>query len=132
MVVRVCGEIDLAKVDPLDATEVHLFRSQSVAPLLTVKKRLRSVASLLSAIVRDGYTLSRGLELDKQWSCVLSSGPIACLDWASLVRGPHRGVLEFQTGVGEAIDAITDFVKIVVASRRDFAIQGWRNWILWI
>ena len=86
--------------------------------------------SLLSAIVRDGYTLGRGLELDKQWSCVLSSGPIACLDWASLVGSPKGGVLEFLTRVGEAIDAIMDFVKRVVACRRDFAIQGWRDWIL--
>ena len=44
-------------VDPLDATEVHLFRSQSVAPLLTVKKRLRCVACLLSAIVRGRFHL---------------------------------------------------------------------------
>ena len=117
-------------VDPLDATEVHLFRSQSVAPLLTVKKRLRYVACLISAIIRDGFTLARGLELDKQWSCVLGSGPIACLDWASLVSGPRAAVLEFQARVGDAIDTITDFVKRVVVSRRDFAIQGWRNWIL--
>ena len=107
-------------VDFLDATEVHLFRSQSVAPLLTVKKRLRSVACLLSAIIRDGFALTRCLELNKQWSCIMRSGPIGCLDWASLESGPRAGVLEFQAKVGDAIDAITDFVKRVVISRRDF------------
>ena len=118
-------------VDPLDATEVHLFRSQSVAPLLTVKKRLRYVDCLLSAIIREGFTLARGLELDKQWSCILGSGPIACLDWVS---SPQNGILEFQAKVGDAIGCITDFVKKVVVSRKDFAIQAggtgfWR--ILW-
>ena len=76
-------------VDPLDATEVHLYRSQSVAPLLTMKKRLRGVAGLLSAIIRDGFTLARGLELNEKWTCITRSGPVGCLDsglsgvWAS-------------------------------------------------
>ena len=117
-------------VDPLDATEMHLFRSQSIAPLLTVKKRLRCVACLLSAIIRDGYTLMRGLELDRQRSCVMRSGPVGCLDWVSLEEGPRIGLLGFQARVGEALDAITDFVKRIVVSRKDSAVQGWRNWIL--
>ena len=117
-------------VDPLDATEVHLFRSQSIAPLLTVKKRLRYVDCLLAAIIRDGFTLARGLELHKQWSCILGSGPIACLDWITLVNSPQSGILEFRAKVGDAVGCITDFVKKVVISRKDFAIQGWRNWIL--
>ena len=50
--------------DPVDATEVHLYRSHSVAPLLALKKKLRCVACLLLGIGRDGFTLSRGLELD--------------------------------------------------------------------
>ena len=80
-------------VEPMDATEVHLFRSQSVAPLLTAKKRLRCVACLLSAVVREGFTLARGLELNEQWSCIVRSGPIRCLDWVSLVNGPREGWL---------------------------------------
>ena len=86
-------------VDPLDATEVHLFRSQSVAPLLTVKKRLRCVACLLSAIVRDGFTLTRGLELNKQWSRIVRSGPIGCLDWASLLGGLRLVCWNFRLGL---------------------------------
>ena len=39
-------------------------------------------------------------------------------------------MLEFQARVGDAFDAITDFVKRVVFSRRDSALQGWRNWVL--
>ena len=117
-------------VDSLDATEVHLFRSRSVAPLLTVKKQLRCVACLLEAIVRDVFSLARGVELERQWSHIMRSGPVGCLDWASLEGGPRAGNIEFQIRVGDAIDAITDFVKGVVSSRRDFVLQGWRSWLL--
>ena len=50
----------------------------------------------------------------------MRSGPIGCFDWASLESGPRAGVLEFQAKVGDAIDAITDFVNRVVISRIDF------------
>ena len=85
---------------------------------------------MLAFIVRDGFTLARSLELNEQWSCIARSGHVGCLDWASLENGPRAGLLEFQARVGDAIDAITDFVKKVVVSRKDFAVQGWRDWIL--
>ena len=44
--------------------------------------------------------------------------------------GPQAGLLEFQARVDGDIEAITEFVKKVVVSRRDFALQGWRSWIL--
>ena len=40
--------------DPASATEVHLYRSSSVA----LKRRLRIVACLLRSIARDGFTLA--------------------------------------------------------------------------
>ena len=88
------------------------------------------MAYLLSVIIREGFTLARSLELNKQWACNDRSGPVGYLDWASLENGPQAGLLEFQSRVGDAFDVITDFVKRVVVSRKDFAVQGWRNWIL--
>ena len=58
------------------------------------------------------------------------SGPVGFLDWDSLENGPRAGFVEFQTEVGVAVDAITVFEKRVVVSRRDFAVQNWRGWIL--
>ena len=78
-------------IDPVHATEVHLYRSHSIAPLLALKKRLRCVACLLSAIIRDGFTLARGLELSRQWSCIARQGSVGCLDCASLM-GPGSGL----------------------------------------
>ena len=71
--------------------------------------------------------MARGLEHNEQWSCIVPSGPVGCLDWASLEDGPRVGLLGFQARVGDAIDAITEIVKKVVVSRRDFAVQGWRD-----
>ena len=76
------------------------------------------------------FTLARGVELNRQWSCIIRSGPIRCLDWVSLEDGPRAGLLVFQARVGDAIRSITDFVQKIVFSRRDFALQGWRTWIV--
>ena len=46
------------------------------------------------------------------------------------MTGPDAGMLGFQTRVRAAIDSVTEFVKLVVVSRRQSAIRGWRNWIL--
>ena len=68
--------------------------------------------------------MARRLELDKQWLCVMRSGPVGCLDWASLEEGPHSGLLGFQARVGHALDAITDFVKRIVAFREELGSGG--------
>ena len=109
--------------DLVDATEVHLYRSHSVAPLLALKKKLRCVACLVVGINRDGFFLARGLELDRQCACVICQGPVG-LDWASSVDGPGAGLTEFGSRVDAAIDSITDFVKRVIIHRREFAVRG--------
>ena len=76
-------------VDPASANEVHLFRSCSIALLLTLKRRLRVVACLLSRVARGGFTLARSLELSNQWSCITRHGPVGCLDWVSLMSVPR-------------------------------------------
>ena len=116
--------------DPADAPEVHLYQSRSMAPVLTCKKRLRRVECLLSAIDRDGFTLCRGIELHRQWSCCLANEPPGFLDWGSLVAAPSTGVAGFKAEVIAAIDTVSDFVRRVVVCRREAAIRGWRNWIL--
>ena len=88
------------------------------------------MACLLSAIIRSGFTLARGLELNEQWACITRSGPVGCLDWASLESGPRAGFLEFQIWVSVAIDALSECVKRVVVFWRDLAVQSWRSWIL--
>ena len=46
------------------------------------------------------------------------------------MSGPRASLLGFRANVDDVIDAITEFVKRVVIHRREFAIQGWENWVL--
>ena len=54
-------------VDPSSATEAHMYKAFCVMPLLFLKCRVKAVHDLLVCIGRDGFTLSRGLELRTQW-----------------------------------------------------------------
>ena len=65
-----CPDLD----DLASASEVHLYRSYSIAPFLTLKRRLRAVACLVRSITHNGFTLAGALELDSQWSCIVGSG----------------------------------------------------------
>ena len=47
-----------------------------MAPILTLKSRLRVVLTLLEGIAYKGPTLNRALELDRQWSAILRDGPV--------------------------------------------------------
>ena len=62
--------------------------------------------------------------------CILEGGPLDLVAWDYLVAGSTAGVIEFAVGVGAATDGITGFVHNAVAHRRDFAILGWRTWML--
>ena len=49
--------------DALDAADVFLYRDRSVAPLLDMRRRFKSVMDLLDAMIRFGVSLSRSVEL---------------------------------------------------------------------
>ena len=117
-------------VDPTSASEGHLFRNHSLAPLLSLKSRLKAVLNLLESVAHNGLTLGRSLQFDRQWSAVLRDGPAGVLDWDYLIGGPSAGLDEFRDRVKASIDKITDFVQQVVINRRDFAIRRWRSWVL--
>ena len=46
------------------------------APLIDLRRRLRSVLDVIGAVNRSGYSLARGLELTRQWEKVLRCGPM--------------------------------------------------------
>ena len=115
---------------PTSASEVHLYRDHSVAPLLSLKSRLRAVLSLLRSIAHNGFTLERALQLDRQWSSVIGGGPVGVLDLEYLVGGSTVGLDEFSARVDASIAKITEFVQHVVFHRRDFVIRRWRSWVL--
>ena len=62
--------------DPGDGAQVDLYRDASAAPLVDLRRRLRAVLDVLVAIRRSGFSVSRGLELTRQWDAILVSGPV--------------------------------------------------------
>ena len=91
--------------------------------------RFKAVGDLLHALIRDGVTLARSLELTVQWDGITRIGPIYPLtvqdfemawsgglgEWLQVVEGLHR--------------RLSDFIRGVVVHRKKEAIRGWRNWL---
>lgn len=116
--------------DPSAATEVHMFRDSSMTPLLMLRQRLGAVHSLLESIRREGFSLSRSLELHAPCGCILRHGPSGPLGWDDLDVGAHLGLDVFARRVPGSLDKLARFVHGVVVHRRQSAIGGWRGWLL--
>ena len=59
----------------LEGSEVSLYHDVSTAPLLDLRRRLKLVVDLLSAMIRGGVSLARSVELAVQWMQFCGRGP---------------------------------------------------------
>ena len=116
-------------VDVHDAADVFLYRDASIAPLLDMRRRFKAVMDVLSAMIRNGISLARSVELTAQWDRILAIGPLhpVTIGDLDMVRGVGLG--EFYRVVSDVHHALSDFVHAVVVHRRDEAVRGWRNWL---
>ena len=115
--------------DALDAADIFLYRDFSLAPLLDMRRRFKAVMDLLDAMIRNGVSLSRSVELTAQWDRILALGPMypVTLDDLSVGRALDFGAFfHVASGVHRRL---CDFIHQVVVHRRDEAVRGWRNWI---
>ena len=78
--------------DPLEGGDVSLCHDVSTAPLLGLRRRFRLVANLLSAMIRDGVSLARSVELAVQWDAILRVGPIPHVSDADFVLARTGGL----------------------------------------
>ena len=107
--------------DPQEGSDVSLYHDVSTAPLLDLRRRLKLVVELLSAMIRDGVSLARSAELAVQWDAILRVGPIHPITAEDFLLarvgdlGLHR--------------RLSDFIHAVVVRRREVAIRGWRSWL---
>ena len=62
--------------DAHDAADVFLYRDSSIAPLLDMRRRFKTVIDVLGAMIRYGVSLSRSVELTAQWNRILALGPL--------------------------------------------------------
>ena len=111
------------------AADVFLYRDSSIAPLLDMGRRFKTVMDVLGAMIRSGVSLSRSVELTAQWDRILAVGPLypVTLDDLSVVLGMGLGAF-FHAASG-IHRRLSDFIHAVVVCRRDEAVREWRNWI---
>ena len=62
--------------DSQEGSDVSLYHDVSTAPLLDLRRRLKLIVDLLSAMIRSGVSLARSVELAVQWDAILRAGPI--------------------------------------------------------
>ena len=85
-----------------------MYHDASTAVLLDLRRRFTAVVDVLRAVIRDGVTLARSLELDFGMA---RSGGLGV--WLQVVEGLHRG--------------LSDCIRGAVVHRREEAILRWRN-----
>ena len=116
-------------VDVHDAADVFLYRDYSVAPLLDVRRRFKAVMDVLNAMIRNGISLVRSVELTAQWDRILAIGPLYPVTIGDLDAVWGVGLGEFYRIVSDVHHRLSDFIHAIVVHRRDEAIRGWRNWL---
>ena len=57
--------------DSREGSDVSLYQDVSTAPSLDLRRRLKVVVNLLSAMIRGGVSLARSVELAVQWDAIL-------------------------------------------------------------
>ena len=118
----------LSRDDALNLDGSLANHDVSTAPLLDLRRRLKLVVDLLSAMIRGGVSLARSVELAVQWDAILRAGPIHPItaEDCLLARGGDLGqCCQVVQGLHRRL---SDFIHAVVVHRREEAIRGWRGW----
>ena len=63
-------------VDVHDAADISLYRDPSISPWLDMRRRFKAVMDVLSAMIRNGVSHARSVELTAQWDRILAIGPL--------------------------------------------------------
>ena len=116
--------------DPGDGAQVDLYKDSSIASLIDLRRRLRSVLDVVAAMNRSGYSLARGLELTRQWGKVLRCGPLGTVTEERLLKVSGLRLTGFGVEVGLTHDELHKLLHDFFVRRKDCAVRGWRAWIL--
>ena len=84
-----------------------------------MRRRIKAVMDVLGAMIRDGVSLARSVELTCQWGKILAIGPLhpATFGDLDMIRGV--GIGEFHRIVSDLHRRLSDFIHEVVVHRRD-------------
>ena len=115
--------------DSQEGSEVSLYHDVSTAPLLDLRRRLKLVVDLLSAMIRGGVNLARSVELAVQWDAILRVVPIPPITAEDFLFARGGDLGQCRQVVQGLHRRLSDFVHGVVVHRRDEATRGWRGWL---
>ena len=115
--------------DPLEEGDVFMCHDASAALLLDLRRGFKAVGDVLDAMIRDGITLARSLELTVQWDGIIRIGPVHPLTVQDFDLARRGGLGEWRQVVEELYLWLSDFIHRVVVHRREEALRGWRNWL---
>ena len=82
------------------------------------------------AVGRSGFTVSRGLELTRQWDRILADGPKGTVSAEKLAGVTGLGLAETEVAVGRPHLDLDKFLQGVVRHRKEKAVQAWKTWVL--
>ena len=131
--VRLCGpKVRKARrnfADPQEGSDVFMFHDASIALVLDLRRRFEAVVDVLHAMILDGITLARSLELTAQWDRILRIGPVHPLTVQDLDLARKGGLGEWCQVVEGLHRRFSDVIHRIVVHRREEATWGWRNWL---
>ena len=106
------------------------FVNSSLAPVVLFRRRLKSVADVLTGIRGKGFTPPRWDALLGYWEAVCRHGPcgpISSFDpWDKWIL---PNLHSFYKWVFDSLELLNDVLKQGVVSRRDVGIRKWACWL---
>ena len=116
--------------DEVDVSWAQFFVNSSLAAVLLLRRRVKSVADVLNSIRQHGFSQGRWDALLGRWKavcCQVPCGPLRSLEpWVRWVPPDVHG---FYRWVFDSLGMHNEFVRQVVTSWRDSGVRCWANWL---
>ena len=106
-----------------------MYHDAFSAVLLDLRCRFKAVRIVLHAVIRDGVTLARSLELTIQWNGILRIGPVFPLTMQDFAMARSGGLGVWLQVVEGLHRRLSDFIHGIVVHRREEAIRRGRSWL---
>ena len=110
--------------DEVGAASAQYFGNSSLAPVLLLRRRMKSVADVLRGICQHGFSQGRWDALCGGWNSVceqVRGGPARTLEpWTHWIHPDLHG---FYKWVFDALGLLNDFVKQVVVAREESGLR---------
>ena len=114
--------------DPKEAEDLAGLCIYSLAPVLRLRRRLKICIDIAASILVHGFTLAKNFEISQQWEKILADGPVGPVTRLEFLGA--GGLQDYHAWVIALYGQVVDFIRKIVAHRRDHNIMAWRTWVL--